>query len=110
MGRVVQLRLLGPFDARDRLGRSPAISARKNRALIALLALSPPARMSRGKLASLLWSERAHGQARANLRQSLADLRKDMAAASVPIVLADDDSVWIDLVQVDVDVRSFQEL
>src|SRR5262245_27263057 len=110
MGKDIQLRLLGPFDARDRSGRPLAVTARKNRALIGLLALSPTARMSRGKLASLVWSERTDAQARANLRQLLAELRKNWAAVDVQPILADDEHIWIDLDAADIDVRSFREL
>src|SRR4029079_15229131 len=110
MGKLVQLRLLGPFDARDRHGGPVAISARKNRALLALLALSPAGPMPRARLAGFLWSERPDAQARANLWQALADLRRDLGAVGTPSVLADDEHVWIDLGLTDIDVRLFLDL
>ncbi len=51
-------------------------SSRKARALLAILATSPEQLVSRERLIGLLWSERGETQARASLRQTLAELRR----------------------------------
>jgi DNA-binding SARP family transcriptional activator len=58
-----------------------AISAKKNRALLAVLALSPGMTATRERLAGLLWGDRPDEQARSSLRQSLAALRKELGDA-----------------------------
>jgi len=63
------LRLLGAFAASAR-GRSVALRTRKDRALLAYLALSEGRRHNRGRLAELLWSD-VEGDPRQSLRQSL---------------------------------------
>ncbi len=72
-----RLSLLGPF-----LLTSPAgpleVTSRKNRLLLAMLALAPERSISRDMLAGLLWSESSEEQARSSLRQALAVLRKDL--------------------------------
>src|SRR6185295_20308379 len=54
------------------------IASKKNRALLAVLALSPHLSASRDCLANLLWSDRDDEHARSSLRQSLAMLRKEL--------------------------------
>lgn len=51
-------------------------ASRKARALLAILATSPDRVASRERLISLLWSDRGEEQARASLRQALAELRR----------------------------------
>jgi DNA-binding SARP family transcriptional activator len=41
------LRFLGEFEARDGMGSPPVVTAKKNRALLAALALAPACSMSR---------------------------------------------------------------
>src|SRR5262245_22422008 len=74
-----KLYLLGTFEARDVADRPVDISAKKNRALLAALALSPLGWIFRERLADLLWSDRADEQARSSLRQSLISLRVQIA-------------------------------
>ena len=71
-----QIRLLGGFELRSGDGRDVAPAGRKVRALAACLALSPGQPWPREKLMALLWSDRAEEQARASLRQALAELRR----------------------------------
>jgi PAS domain S-box-containing protein len=66
---VTELRLLGGFAVSAR-GRSIALRTRKDRALLAYLALSQGRRHHRSRLAELLWSDVA-GDPRQSLRQSL---------------------------------------
>jgi DNA-binding SARP family transcriptional activator/TolB-like protein len=80
-GRVLaacRLRLLGGFSLTGPDGADIAIRTRKNRGLMAVLALSPGRSASREQVCNLLWSDQPDGQGRAALRQSLAVLRKEL--------------------------------
>lgn len=72
----MRLRLFGGFELTDDDGRIVALPGRKDRALLAYLALSGERGVERGHLAGLLWHDRAEAQARKSLRQSLVTLRK----------------------------------
>jgi hypothetical protein len=67
--------------------RSPSgvlapVSAKKSQALLAYLAVKPGQRVSRDKLAALLWSSTGPEQGRQSLRQTLSTLRKELATFS----------------------------
>ena len=66
MGVLPQLKLelFGAFCLKRQDGTSIDIGSRKNRLLIAILALSPNFSMTRERLAGLLWTDRSDGQAR----------------------------------------------
>ena len=81
---VLQVTLLGAFRARFDTGREVRISARKARALLAFLALSPGRVHARDKLAALLWGDCADAEARHSLRQTLSLLRRSIPGALVP--------------------------
>ena len=102
-----RMRLLGSFELFDSGGRPLEISARKNRAMLAILALSPGGSASRERLSNLLWSDRADPQARSSLRQSLALLRNDLSRIGPSPLSAVDDRLVLDLAAVDVDVLEF---
>jgi DNA-binding SARP family transcriptional activator len=105
----LRLNLLGPFEARTDDGDAVSIRAKKSRALLALLA-SPSGRpRSRDELAALLWGGMADAQARANLRQSLFQIRGDLGAAAAALRV-DDESVALDRSVVDVDADTFAAL
>jgi DNA-binding SARP family transcriptional activator/Tfp pilus assembly protein PilF len=59
--------------------------SRKARALIAYLALAPDRCAGRERLMDLLWSDRGDDQARASLRQTLAELRGSSLGESLTI-------------------------
>jgi DNA-binding SARP family transcriptional activator len=80
-GCRLDLTLLGSFSAMGPAAMPVAISAKKNRALLAVLALSPGMTATRERLAGLLWGDRPDEQARSSLRQSLAALRKELGDA-----------------------------
>lgn len=80
MPRALELNLLGGFAA-SAGGRPLRIPSRKNRGLLAYLALSPGRRHARERLAGLLWGE-VEADARHNLRQALSTLTHALSAAS----------------------------
>ena len=72
----LNIRVLGSFEARLSTGEAIKLPIRKAEMLLAYLALHAGDEVSREKLASLLWSERADAQARGSLER-----RDDDAAA-----------------------------
>jgi len=66
----LQIILLGGFQARVS-GREIDVPGRKERALLAFLAIPAGEPRSRDKLAGLLWSDRGDSQARESLKQAL---------------------------------------
>ena len=73
---AVRIRMLGGFDVLDELSGPVEISARKTRALLALLARRPGQVHERDVLAARLWPEAGGQQARSSLRQALKQLRR----------------------------------
>ncbi len=104
------LKLLGEFAVRASDSGPIAIGAKKNRALLAILALAPRGTMARERLADLLWSDRGADQARSSLRQALVALRKDMAVVQPMPLVADDETVRLDPALLDVDILRLQQL
>src|SRR5260221_5825837 len=68
---MVRLRLIGQMEAWTLTSESILPTGRKTRALLAILALSAPRPVLRGKLAEMLWSRRPEEHARASLRQQI---------------------------------------
>ncbi|MEZ5669278.1 MAG: BTAD domain-containing putative transcriptional regulator [Alphaproteobacteria bacterium] len=108
--RELALSLLGEFEIRDGAGQIIPLVGRKNRALLAILALAPGASVSRARAARLLWSDRADEQARSSLRQALTTLRKELKAAGAATIFADDARVGLDPERIDVDALAFRRL
>src|SRR5215472_14498624 len=100
---LLRLRLLGEFEVRDQTDQLVPILAKKNRALLAALALAPSSTMRRERIARLLWSDRGEAQARSSLRQALVALRKDFAGAGVIAIVVGEEQVKLDLSKVEVD-------
>ncbi len=93
-GRSIEVRMLGPMTVR-RDGVALALpSSRKVRALIAYLALAPRA-VRRGQLCELLWD--APGDPRAELRWCLSKVRSLLDDDDRHRVLAQDDTIRLDL-------------
>ncbi len=107
---LFELQLLGEFRARDAAGRPVMVAARKNRALLALLALTPSGSMARERIVGLLWSDRGAVQAQSSLRQALVALRKDLASIGSPLFSADNDRVSLDAAGIEIDVVAFRRL
>jgi len=67
----LELKLLGGFEARLRAGPAIVLPTKKTLALLAYLALPLGQAHPREKLATLLWGDMQHAQARGNLRNAL---------------------------------------
>ena len=104
---LVRLRLIGQMEAWTLTSESVLPTGRKTRALLAVLALSSPRPVLRGRMAELLWSRRPDEQARASLRQEIHRLTEAMAPVGSRILGINRDhlmlragTVWIDVEEV----------
>jgi DNA-binding SARP family transcriptional activator/TolB-like protein len=106
-----RLQLLGGFGLRHATSSDGAIfiSSKKARALLAYVAMQEPMRISRERLATLLWPDRVDRQARQNLRKCIAALRHDLASHADGLLAIDGETVGIRDV-VAVDARRLREL
>jgi DNA-binding SARP family transcriptional activator len=98
-----RLRCLGDVRLSDAAGEDCTPRSRKTRALLVYVLLFKGAAVSRERLATLLWGDRADEQARASLRQALYEL-KALSGGAVPLlaitreqVIANADAVAVDL-------------
>jgi DNA-binding SARP family transcriptional activator len=99
-----RVNLLGRFELRAPDGREIALGARKSIALLALLAAAPGQRLSRDRLAVLLWEDMPDAQARGNLRQLLAATRRP-----APFLEADGGSIGFSAGMVATDLGDFEK-
>ena len=76
MAPAIQIRLLGPFEARRKNGEALPPPGRQSMALLACLALPDAATRARQDLADLLWPGRGPEHANGSLRQELLRLRR----------------------------------
>ena len=107
---MLQLRLLGGFEARLPSGQTVEISGKKTQALMAFLALNAGKKLPREKLADLLWSDRGNTQARSSLRQALGTLRRDLDGIDPEPLIIDADSLGGDASALSIDVVEFERL
>src|SRR5262245_36909786 len=103
---ALQLDLLGGFRARTATGVVLALPTRKTQALLAFLAGPAGQTHPRGKLATLFWGDMEHKQARGNLRQALARLRRSLGDPE--ILKFDGEEVGLDPARVVSDVQRFE--
>lgn len=104
---MVRLRLIGQMEAWTLTSESILPTGRKTRALLAILALSAPRPVLRGKVAEMLWSRRPEEQARASLRQEVHRLLDALSPVGNQILSINRDhlllrpgTVWIDVEEV----------
>jgi TolB-like protein len=90
-----RLTLLGGFALESGDGKALTLPTRKDRLLLAYLALSAGKPQTRDRLAGLLWGDRAEAQARDSLKQALAGIRQAFRQAGLDPVHADRDSVTL---------------
>lgn len=75
-------------------GREVTPKSRKSRALLAYLLSEAGAKISKARLAALLWGDRGEAQARASLRHALMELRLAVNR-SHEIVFSDREHIWV---------------
>src|SRR3989442_14694430 len=108
----LRIELPGDLDMRSDSGSLVTISAKTSQALLAYLVVKPSQRVSREKIATLLWSSTGPDQARQSLRQTLATLRKELAqiSANEKILVEENDLLGLDESLVECDVAAFESL
>jgi TolB-like protein len=104
------LTLLGGFGLQSADGKELALSTRKDRLLLAYLALNSGRPLARDRLAGLLWGDRGETQARDSLRQSLAAIRQAFRQAGLDPVTADRETVTFDPAGIHLDAADFARL
>ena len=104
---VMRLRLIGQMEAWTLTSESVLPIGRKTRALVAVLALSAPRPVLRGRLAELLWSRRPEEQARASLRQEIHRLLETLGPVGPQVLVVTRDhlalrtgAAWVDVEEV----------
>ena len=105
-----RLTLLGGFALELGSGEELTLPTRKDRLLLAYLALSAGKPQARDRLAGLLWGDRAETQARDSLKQALAGIRQAFRQAGLDPVRADRESVTFALDGIEVDAVEFARL
>ena len=105
-----RLTLLGAFALATDDGRALPLPTRKDRLLLAYLALSPGRAHPRERLAGLLWSDRAEAQARDSLKQSLASIRQTFRQAGLDPLRTDRDTAALEPDRIEIDAVEFARL
>jgi TolB-like protein len=107
---VCRLTLLGGFslDAAD--GAKLTLPTRKDKLLLAYLALSAARPQSRERLAGRLWGDRGEAQARDSLKQALAGIRQAFRPTGLDPLRADRESVTFEPDGIEVDAVEFARL
>ena len=101
------LKVLGGFALTAKDGSSLALPTKKDRLLLAFLALHPGQPQPRERLYGILWGDRGEEQARGSLRQSLASLKEVLGAAGIDALEVNRDSVTLDASKLSVDALEF---
>jgi DNA-binding SARP family transcriptional activator len=109
---LLRIEVLGDLQMRKDGGALINISAKKSQALLAYFGLKPSQRVSREKIASLLWSSTGPDQARQSLRQTLSTLRKELTqvAPDARLLVEEGDLLGLDDSLIECDAAMFETL
>jgi len=104
---IVRIHILGAMRATTYLGDDFLPRGRKARAILGCLCLASGARVTRGRLAAMLWDRVTDFQARASFRQAYRELVVALGSLADELVFADRETVrlntdlcWIDALAV----------
>jgi DNA-binding SARP family transcriptional activator len=100
---LVRIHLLGSMRATTYLGDDILPRGKKARAILGYLSVTPGERVSRGRLAAMLWDRASDAQARSSFRQALHELSLAIGPLADELISADRETVklnanlcWID--------------
>jgi TolB-like protein/DNA-binding SARP family transcriptional activator len=103
------LRLFGGFDLRTSpAGERVSLPGKRERLLLAYLALAQNGRQARSKLAVLLWGSGADETSADNLRTCLWGLRKALGDTEHRVLASDGEDIVLDARYFDIDAVAFQ--
>ena len=91
-------------------GERVATPGKRERVLLAYLALSPNYRQPRRKLTTLLWGDAADETTLDNLRNCLWNLRKALGDTEHRVVASEGEDIVLDVAAFDVDALAFRRL
>jgi len=102
--RMVKINLAGLMKVTALNGKSILPTAKRTRAILAILCVSKGKRVARARLAALLWERSDEAHAQTSLRQSLSDLNRSIGNQVPGLIEIDRDAVrlntracWIDI-------------
>src|SRR5258705_7856327 len=105
------LRLFGGFELNSLpSGERVALPGKRERVLLAYLALSPKGSQQRRKLATLLWGDASDETALDNLRTCVWALRKALGDAEHRAIASDGEDIVLDAAAFDIDALAFRRL
>ena len=107
---LLQLTLLGGFQARLHGGPPVVLVRKKAQALLAYLVVEPGEAQLRDKLAALLWGDSSDQRARHSLRQTLLALKQALPGDGIDVLRLDAENVAVDRGNVELDVAVFEQL
>jgi TolB-like protein len=103
--RIARIHLLGPMRATSYLGNDILPRSKKGRALLGYLCLAPGKKVTRLRLARMLWEQTSDEHARGSLRHAVLDvceamgpLAGELISAGRTAVRLNADACWIDAV------------
>jgi TolB-like protein/DNA-binding SARP family transcriptional activator len=105
------LRLLGDFELSTLpSGEEVVVPGKRERVLLAFLALSPSYRQPRRKLATLLWGDATDETKLDNLRTCVWNLRRLLGDAGRRVISSEGRDIVLDATAFEVDVLTFRRL
>src|SRR5258706_5807153 len=105
------LRLYGDFELSELPGgEKVTVPGKRERVLLAYLALSPNCRQPRRKLTTLLWGEASDETALDNLRNCVFNLRKALGDTEHRVISSEGREIALDPAAFQVDVLAFRSL
>jgi TolB-like protein/DNA-binding SARP family transcriptional activator len=105
------LRLFGGFELSALPGgQKIALPGKRERALLAYLALNPKGRQPRRKLAALLWGDATDETLLDNLRTCVWRLRKTLGDIDHRLLASDEEDIVLDIAAFDIDALAFRRL
>src|SRR5262245_10683493 len=105
------LRLFGGFELSALPGGEKVAGlGKRERVLLAYLALNPKAREQRRKLTTLLWGDSADETTLENLRTCLYGLRKALGDGDHRMIASDGEDIVLDAAAFEIDVLAFRRL
>ncbi len=109
MTDIRRISLLGGFGVTDGAGRPLRIRLRKDRALLAWLAMAPGMQRPREAAIGLLWAESDERHAAASCSQALYSLRRDLGGEE-DLLRTDGETIGLDPDACQCDARDFARL